>query len=323
MMGAKRDDLAGAGALQAQAHDWAARLASGNATRQDGESFRRWRAQSPAHEQAWKHAAQTWRELGGVTRAYAAHAPAVARPARPTRRQVLGLAATAAGAVGAVGLVRPPLGLWEPWRDLDADYRTATGERRDLDVVAQASVMLNTQSSLSVDMAGDAPRLALLRGEAAVTARRAAPLDVVAGAGRVRLTHGDIELRCLRDGAVRLRCNAGGAELCHGERVLQVPARHEVAYDARQLGVLRPYPSAGAQADWRRGMLVFHDLPLAEAIEEINRYRPGRVVLLDESQAARRISANFEIAALDEAVAQIQSLYHLPMRRMGRVVFLG
>ena len=41
---------------------------------------------------------------------------------------------------------------------------------------------------------------------------------------------------------------------------------------------------------WREGVLVFRDMPLSEAVAEINRYRPGRIMVLDDALAARRVS---------------------------------
>ena len=37
---------------------------------------------------------------------------------------------------------------------------------------------------------------------------------------------------------------------------------------------------------WREGVLVFRDMPLSEAVAEINRYRPGRIMVLDDALAA-------------------------------------
>ena len=44
---------------------------------------------------------------------------------------------------------------------------------------------------------------------------------------------------------------------------------------------------------WREGVLVFRDMPLSEAVAEINRYRPGRIMVLDDALAARRVSGAF------------------------------
>ncbi|MGH8475378.1 MAG: FecR family protein [Methylococcales bacterium] len=55
-------------------------------------------------------------------------------------------------------------------------------------------------------------------------------------------------------------------------------------------------------ASWRQGYLQFDGVALSEAIEQINRYRPGRVVLLDEQLGRHRVSGLYRLDALDEAL---------------------
>ena len=145
--------------LQAQAHDWLLRLQTGPVTAADAEAFRRWRAQDPRHALAFAQARRLWAALGPALQATAApgeapaanagvplSASAAALPVRqrprrfnPGRRAFLGGAAAAA-AVGWVA-VQSPLGLWPALDALGADYRTATGERRDVGIGSVAVAM--------------------------------------------------------------------------------------------------------------------------------------------------------------------------------------
>lgn len=49
-----------------------------------------------------------------------------------------------------------------------------------------------------------------------------------------------------------------------------------------------PFDVAEVMA-WRERMLVFNDVPLATVIDEINRYRPGMLLLLDKALGRRRV----------------------------------
>lgn len=317
--------------IEAQAHAWARELATGQPTSQDGEAFRRWRAQSPAHERAWVQACRAWRELGRITQAYesqrpqraaaAAMAADAARAPRRERRIFLGAAASAFGTLAAVAVVRPPLGLWPSWSELDADYRTATGEQRDVDLGSRVRLSLNTQSSVNVQALGDRTHIDVLAGEVAVSASGGLPCDITAGDASIRLAEGDIEVRRLPQDQTRLRCNTGTAQLRHMGRTIALQPGEQVLFGQGRPPT--PVRMARREDGWRQGVVVFHDLTLADAVEEINRYRPGRVVLMNDALARHRLSARFEVGALDEAIVQIQQLYGAQARRVGNVVFLS
>lgn len=314
--------------IQAEADAWARELASGQPTRADGEAFRRWRAQSPAHERAWVQASRDWRALGGITQAYQAKRPGVAPSARPSgrsfqpsRRAFFGTAGAFAAGMAVVGVVRPPLGLWPSWSELGADYRTAAGEQRNVELAGQVRLSLNTRTSVAVQATSQRARIELIAGEAAVSAGSGVPCDVLAGGGRIRLDAGDIEVRYLPSGHVRVRCNEGSAQVQHPLRTVSLQAGRQVFYDPRHVEAAGGIGLDGA--GWRQGIVAFHDLPLSDAVEEINRYRAGRVVLLNDELARRRISGRFEADALDEAIVHIEKLYQAQVRRVGDVVFLS
>ena len=116
-------------------HDWAVKLKTGAPTTDDVAAFHAWRNQSPAHALAWSQACQDWKTVGQAAQVFEQRYPQkLRRPqrARPGRRMFFGAAASAFGALAVVSVVRPPLGLWPSWSELQADYRTGTGEQREL-----------------------------------------------------------------------------------------------------------------------------------------------------------------------------------------------
>lgn len=75
---------------------------------------------------------------------------------------------------------------------------------------------------------------------------------------------------------------------------------------------------------WRDGFLVFHATPLAEAIEEINRYRSGKIILIDDALGHRLFNARFRIANVDEVVGQIRQVFGARITSLpGGIVLLG
>ncbi|AEC18820.1 Fe2+-dicitrate sensor, membrane component [Pusillimonas sp. T7-7] len=310
-------------AIQAEAQAWVRKLAAGSPTTADAEDLKYWCAQSAAHEQAWRQARGEWQAMGEVLLTHRARHPApAAKPQRPSRRLFLGAGASAVTALAVVAVVRPPLGLWPSWSELGADYRTATGEQRDVQLGEHIRVALNTQTSIAVQGQGARPRIELIAGEAEVLADGVRALEVVAGAGHIDLAQGCVQVRQLGGDRVRLACTQGHAQLHHGARSLPLQAGQQVVYDLNTVSGVAPV-AAQAVSAWRDGMVDFDNTPVAEAVAEINRYRPGRVVLMNDALAQRRISGRFNMNALEEAIVMIEQLYQAKVRRLGDVVLLS
>ncbi|MGJ7546782.1 FecR family protein [Variovorax sp. LT1R16] len=320
--------------LQQQAQAWVLRIKSGQATNGDVQALRQWCGSSAAHAGAFEEARRAWDEIGQVGNAYRAlKATQTAKPApSASRRMFLGGAFSAAGAVAVVAMVHPPLGLWPSVFELNADYRTATGEQRQIALASGARIELNTQSSLSVraaslaapsGVASDRDEIELIAGEAAVASGDAGrTLDIVAGAARVGLASSEVEVRMVA-AHVCVTCLRGSAQVMHPERTVTLRVHEQVRYDRHAIASATPVGSA-LVTGWREGALVFRDVPLGDAVAEINRYRPGRVVLLNDHLAERRVSGKFQIARLDLAIDRLQEVFGATVRRLpGDVILLS
>ncbi len=51
-------------------------------------------------------------------------------------------------------------------------------------------------------------------------------------------------------------------------------------------------------------------------VDEINRYRPGRLVLMADGMRSQTLSARFKLAHLDVALLQIQRAFNLTARSL-------
>ena len=61
---------------------------------------------------------------------------------------------------------------------------------------------------------------------------------------------------------------------------------------------------------WRRGRLVFSNVPLERVVAELNRYRRGRIVIADTRLAQRQVSGVFPTTDLDGALESITRELH-------------
>jgi transmembrane sensor len=66
-----------------------------------------------------------------------------------------------------------------------------------------------------------------------------------------------------------------------------------------------------AATSWRRGVLVFDRQPLAHVIEQLNRYRPGQIVLANPALASRQVSGVFRLEMLDSALHTLTQELHV------------
>jgi len=307
-------------AIGREAAAWWARLRADDFTQADADALRAWCARSPAHARAWRELRQVWQALDpALTRAAAApqRENVLAFPLRPGRRAFLG-GALAAGV--AVLALRPPLGAWPSLQELGADYRTGTGEQRQVALSQQMTVQMNTQTRIDVR----APEaIELLGGEAEILASGARqPVSVVAGAGRLLAQSARFNVRHTDD-AVCVTCLAGAVEVVWQQRRQTLDAGQQLVYDERGVQAATAAPKGEASA-WRTGALSFAGQPLSQVVDEINRYRPGRVLLRNAELGRRLVRMRFSIRQMDGALAMIRDLYGAEMTSLpGGIVLLS
>ncbi|GGF06584.1 sigma factor regulator VreR [Aliidongia dinghuensis] len=317
-------------AVKDQAMAWVMRLTSGKATQEDAIALRRWREQSELHRRTFAEAKLLWEALGPAAKEIARRGPVADVAGRYAaqhlgRRAFIGGAlAASAGAAAYLG-TRPPFGLWPSIDELRADYRTGTGEQRQVVVAGDVSLLLNTRTSVDIGTGSSGKRgIDLISGEAAITANASAadPVTVLAADGRVSASVARFIIR--RDEAtVRVTSLDGAVEVARHDRSATVPPGHQITYDRSGLGPVSPIDVAAATA-WQHGVLIFRHETLAHVIAEVNRYRPGRIVLLDAGLGARDVVASFHLDRIDEVVAHIEQAFGARATVLpGGVVLLG
>ena len=306
-------------AIGEQAAAWWARLRADDFTQADADALRAWCARSPAHARAWRELQRLWQALDPALQGMAPppRAAVLAFPARPARRVFLG-GALAAG-VAALAL-RPPLGAWPSLQELGADYRTATGEQRQLALSRQMTVQMNTQTRINVHAQES---IELLAGEAEILASGARqPVTVQAGAGRLLAQSARFNVRHTDD-AVCVTCLAGAVDVVWQSRRQTLDAGQQLVYDEQGVQATGVVAASDVSA-WRTGALSFVGKPLAEVVAEINRYRPGKVLLRNPELGRRLVRMRFSITQMDGALAMIRDLTGADMTSLpGGIVLLS
>lgn len=292
---------AGLGAIaeevQQQAAEWLTVLMSDEASEAEHAAWQRWRGADPEHERAWQHIDAVSRRFNGLHRSAAAQALAGTQQqaVNGKRRQLLAWLGVAAGG----GMLAAQTGIWDGVRALRADYRTATGERREV-VLDDGSVLsLNTGSAVNVRFDDKRRLIELLAGEILVSsghgAGSAAPLVVATREGLVRALGTRFVVR-QQDGVSTVEVFESAVEIRPRDSAgapLLLSAGRGVAFS-------RHAPDAphaiDAYADaWSRGQLIVDDVTLGDFLADLARYRPG-VIDCAPAVAQLRLSGVFPLA---------------------------
>ena len=290
--------------LHGEARDWLVLLTSGQATVADAKALRQWCAQSPEHAEAFEQAKRLWQQLTpALTEAQA--------PRHFGRRAFLGGALAASAALVMVHISVPG-----GFAGLSADYHTAVGEQRRVDLREGISLELNTQTRISRREQG----IELLEGE--VEVQVAQPLTVQAGAGWLSASQARFNVR-KTDHSVCVTCIEGWLAVEVQGRSVRLDSGRQLTYDAAGLGPVVTVDTEAVIA-WREQVLVFNNATLDTVIDEINRYRPGMLVLLNRELGKRRVQARFSLEQLPGVALLIRDAYGAKCTELpGGVVLLS
>lgn len=306
--------------IQKEAQAWVVRLASGQVSERDAQVFRHWCARSRKHANAFAEARAVWGAMAPAARAVTR----AQQPVNTARRAWLG------GAVAAsLGLLvlRPPTDLWPAVAGLGADYATGTGEQRAVVLDGGVLVQMNTQTRLDAAPLQDgAAALVLLAGEAEFQAGLglggAARVRVQAGDGMVLAGSARFNIRLFGQ-EVCVTCLAGRLRVVQAGNDAELAAGQQLRYRPEHFGIARAVTKGDVSA-WRQRLLVFKQSTLAEVVDEVNRYRPGKLILHGEALQQARVQASFSLDRLDDVIALIQDAYGARVTRLpGGIVLFG
>jgi transmembrane sensor len=323
-----REGEKGTAELKRDARRLLTHLVSGEAKRLDFDAANRWRRQSPAHEAAFTEATQLWRDFGAAGRDLLAREGTPVWPAPQvslSRRAMLGGSGALAAAAAAYAVINPPLGLWPSLAELRADYRTATGEQRQVTLADHVAVRMNTQTAIAVPASsGDRDQVTLIAGEASFVMPPEAmrPLAVVADASLTIASRARFDVRNLGR-SVCVTCFEGDVRVENAAQTATVGVNQQLRYDRDGIGQVVSI-NPGEAAAWREGVLIFRDKPLSDVIDELNRYRPGRIILVKSGLAQRSVNGRFSIERIDDVVAWLAQVYGATPRSLpGGVTLLS
>ncbi|BCA56616.1 putative FecR, ferric citrate sensor [Nitrospira sp. KM1] len=308
-----------------QAVDWFLRLRSEGCTEADRAAFQSWLSADPDHRKEFTEVRSMW---GGMDKVLARPFPeleaCLALPPRPASSLAGGL--TSLGrwltwspanqfipALLALVLVAGGWWLWEALSVQTAIYETAVGEQKTVTLADGSRLDLNTGTRVTTAFSSRRRSIELLQGEAAFTVVHQSDRSFTVSAGGrhildigtqfvVHQHQNRIDVT-VTQGSVLISRDEKAGSSSSGESVV-LEAGHRLRYvvggqDDGGVIALDPTESHRSTA-WRDGKLIFSGVRLAEAVQEVNRYWPGQIVIDAPNLADVKVQGVFNVRQLDQ-----------------------
>ncbi len=219
----------------------------------------------------------------------------------------VGASAIAAAVAADFFIVEPPSEIWTSIRALSADYRTTKGEQREVALSSGLSLTLDTETSIKVSRKKSASQIELMSGQAVVRANQA-PLVLLAANGQISAFQAEFDARCL-DGVVTVSCLDGMIDVTFGDRTVALPRDRKVVYST-STGLDIPQVTDPTDVTaWQKGLLIVRHQSIFSVVKELNRYRYGRILVVNTGLGKRMITGTFHLDRPGDFIDQVRNLF--------------
>lgn len=309
------------------ARQWIIRLASGEMTAEELHQFKMWLAEDSSHQLAFEQERKFWHQLEGLEGA------AVWEHTGPERKILPGshrafLRSPPRRLVIAGGLAAACLALILVYQDIKmlwlADHSTSVGGQQTVTLPDGSLAHLNTDTAIAVTYSTNERRIDLLRGEAffEVVHKRWRPFRVMAqsgvsqaiGTAFVVHAQGLSTMVTVMEGTVAVSSAPGRPDQDAATVALQKGER--TVYRPRERPGAVERVDAESAVAWVKGNIVISGLPFDQAMAEIDRYKPGRIILLADLARTKPVSGRFTLAGIDEAITAFAATQGLTVIRV-------
>lgn len=289
-----------------QAARWAIRLAEAPLDDEQERIFQHWLGQDPRHRHALEQAGRLWHGLGSLS----AEQRQVLQPQPPAPFLIRRVNRATQWKIAALLLLGFSIGT--TWISdgilmLRSDYH-AVHEVKHVTLPDGSEVDMDAGSAISLAYTPQERRVTLLQGAAwftvvSTTAQEKRPflVDTASGTTQALGTQFIVQnsSQTTTVGVVehRVQITANGQTLRLDE---QQAARYN------EQGITRlPGWNSRERGDWRRGLLIFDQQPLAIVVSRLNQYRAGMIVISTSALRQRQVSGVFSLNELDGALQTI------------------
>ncbi len=307
-----------------EAAQWLTMLMSGEMTESDYQRWRQWRTAHPDHERAWQHIEMTTTQLEELEpdTPYENLSPIV----HPTdtdpsgssgRRKALG-ALLWLGTATATTLLASRT---HTWRQANADYRTGTGEQREIYLADETRILLNTRSAIDVAFDPQRRLIRLITGDILVTTGSAPNQNTDPRPFIVETAEGHIwalgtcfmvsqQQERTRVAVLKNAVEIAPADTSGWQYIL--PTGQQLSF-MRHAPVSAAAPLSESTLAWIHGQIIADNLRLGDFITDLERYRSG-LLHCDPAVAELRLSGVFLLEDTDRILATLPGILPVQIR---------
>lgn len=282
------------------------------------EMIRAWCARGPENEETWAR----------VSNVHGASGRILAEKRRMERHESLGLNRRKVMLGGLAVFAAATYGLG-PGLLLQAraDYLTAKGEIRRIDLPDGSVATLGPDSAIALDFRSDRRTVNLLAGMSFFDVASDASRPFAVSSGDLRATAIGTAFDVSNDAGILtvsvdhglVGVQASGPVLTDGVRLA---AGQWIAFDSASGAVDRGERKNGQIASWRDKLLIAEKETVSTLVSRIGRWIPGRIVIADPFIGDQRVSGLFD---LNDPLRALEAVVHpagARVRRMSSLVTL-
>ncbi|MBX2849245.1 MAG: FecR domain-containing protein [Acidiferrobacterales bacterium] len=314
-----------------QACEWIAKLNESDLSDSEHQQLKAWMAQSKENSTEIRRMAQRWDELNALT--FLAVPAEQKSPVKALNSSFTSVAKVFGGAAAVTALSLFIVSMWPP-QSLESpqistnqetstklqSYSTDIGEQRLITLPDNSTVLLNTKSQFNIAYNDEFRDIYLVQGEAHfdVVSSPQRPFRVFAGKSRVlavgtafsihlkkatvdvTVTHGSVKIDSILDKS------SESIDTYLGESIVGAGQAAEFNQLAGTIET-RLLPDTSLIPAWHHGKLRFSGEPLEQVVEEISRYSPMSIVILDSELRNLRIGGLFDVGETKKMFDALES----------------
>ncbi|MEY8195168.1 MAG: FecR domain-containing protein [Cycloclasticus sp.] len=301
--------------LLQQAAEWFSVLQSDAVTEQERQDWQNWLSSDELHRDAWRKVENISHRFTDLPISTAQVVLDPANKSAISRRTVLKSLAFACISTGS---------LWQLARHQywDAQYRTAYGEIRQINLDDGAKVWLNTNSAIDVVYTATSRQIILHSGEihietavdiAPYTGSKKRSMLVETKFGRLRALGTKFNVRDNQEHIV-LSVTEGAVEVVLKDQAQtkRVDTGQQVAFT---LNSIQPVSQDRATKPvWTKGVILADNMRLDDFIDELNRYFRGHLSY-DSAAASMRLVGAYPVNDIDRVLVALEKSLPLTINR--------